>query len=382
MPNQVFPPLSPGTSATTLAAETMIDEGDFPMAMTQSIPQATTQSGVRALGGVRFDWAAALLGALLVGGAYNDAWAHEHGKVDDSFFTLWHGLLYGAMLLVAIFLAATVLLNRRRGYAWRQALPEGYMLSLVGVGIFALGGLGDMVWHMVFGIEADLDALLSPTHLLLGLGWLLIVGGPWRAAWQRQTSSASHWITWLPTLLAMTSMLSVLTFFTVYVNPFVHVLAATTAGQDGAAQGLGVSSFLVQPALLMGVVLLALRRWRLPFGSLALLITLNAALLSILHDTYALLPAALLAGLLGDLLLARAQPAQAHIARVRAFGFALPALLTALYFLTLLLSVGIAWSVHLWVGAVVLAGVVGLLLSYVALPPTVPLEQRGAPYRG
>ena len=123
--------------------------------MTQSMPRTTTQRGERALGGVRFDWAAALLNLLLVGGAYNDAWAHEHGKVDDSFFTLWHGLLYGAMLLVAIFLVATVVRNRRHGYPWQRALPEGYALSLVGVGIFALGGFGDMIWHAVFGIEVE-----------------------------------------------------------------------------------------------------------------------------------------------------------------------------------------------------------------------------------
>jgi hypothetical protein len=45
-----------------------------------------------------------------------------------------------------------------------------------------------------------------------------------------------------------------------------------------------VSAFLIQPALLMGIVLFGLRRWMLPFGMLTLVLLLNTALLSLLHD--------------------------------------------------------------------------------------------------
>ena len=45
--------------------------------------------------------------------------------------------------------------------------PAGYGLGMVGVVGFAAGGGGDMVWHMIFGVEVDLEALLSPSHLLL-----------------------------------------------------------------------------------------------------------------------------------------------------------------------------------------------------------------------
>lgn len=50
--------------------------------------------------------------------------------------------------------------------AGRAAIPAGYSLGLLGVIIFALGGLGDMWWHTVFGIERDVATLLSPTHLM------------------------------------------------------------------------------------------------------------------------------------------------------------------------------------------------------------------------
>jgi hypothetical protein len=55
-----------------------------------------------------FDWAAGMLAAALVGGAYLDGWAHRHEKVDDSFFTPWHGVLYGGYLLSVVFLLVSV----------------------------------------------------------------------------------------------------------------------------------------------------------------------------------------------------------------------------------------------------------------------------------
>ena len=38
-----------------------------------------------------------------------------------------------------------------------------------------------MAWHTAFGIELGNDALLSPSHLMLGLGLFLIVSGPFLA---------------------------------------------------------------------------------------------------------------------------------------------------------------------------------------------------------
>src|SRR5262249_26958983 len=53
---------------------------------------------------------------------------------------------------------------------------------------------------------------------------------------------------------------------------------------------LGLASILLQAALLMGAVLLVVRRWLLPFGALTVLITVSSALMSVLQDRYVLLP--------------------------------------------------------------------------------------------
>jgi hypothetical protein len=280
--------------------------------------------------------------------------------------------MYGAMLTVAIFLLANWVSNLLRGFAWKHALPAGYGLSLLGVLVFALGGVGDMIWHILFGIEAGLEALLSPTHLLLALGWVLIVGGPLRAAWQRSNEPVESWTAALPKFFSLAFTLSAFTFFTVYANPFAHTFAAPGrhAGQGELIQALGAVGVLVQPALLMGLVLLALQRWTLPRGALTLIITLNTALMSVMHDQYLLIVVAALAGVLADLLYHRLQPSAARPIALRVFAFTVPTILYALYFLALLLTVGIWWSIHLWAGAIVLAGIVGLLLSYLVVPPT------------
>jgi hypothetical protein len=102
----------------------------------------------------------ALLAAVFVGGLFLDGWAHTHGKVDQSFFTPWHAVFYAGYAATASALVASILRNRAQGYHWRLSVPEGYELSLLGALIFAVGGVTDLIWHTLFGIEAGVEALL------------------------------------------------------------------------------------------------------------------------------------------------------------------------------------------------------------------------------
>ena len=98
------------------------------------------------------------------------------------------------------------------------------------------------------------------------------------------------------------------------------------------------------------------------------MVVLASLAAAVLKDEYVLLPGALIAGVLGDLLLRRFGAAQRAIG-LRLFAFGLPAAFYALYFATLTLEDGIDWSAHLWAGSIVIAGVVGLALSYLVWPP-------------
>ena len=604
-------------------------------------------------GGVRFDLAMILVSAWLIGGLFVDGWAHFHGMVDDSFFTPWHAVFYSGFMAVALFLGVNQWRNISQGYAFWRALPEGYALSLVGAAIFALGGVGDLIWHTVFGIEVGTEALLSPTHLLLATGMVLISSGPLRAAWRRlPAGQVGGWRALAPMLLSATLLAAVLAFFTAYAHPFIsthatepsvgsnddsggfaelYVMNADGTGQTrltinpdsygwagawspdgsrivvqigavgedrdgqsdlylmnpdgseqtqltnmdgeestpswspdgtqvafvnrtaegadiyvmdadggeptrltntpddefgpvwspdrsqmvysagggngyhlytmqpdgsnptplttegnnwggsfspdgsrlvftstrsgsadiyvmnadgseqtpiltsnefdtsavwspdgsqivfmswrsgngelyavdadciGSAEGcdaqavnltkhsalesdnpawspdgrrilytatassqggdaettmsLGIASVLIQSALLMGLALLIARQWALPFGALTLVFTLSTGLITVLTDQYNLLPAALLGGLIGDVLVQWLRPSETSAGRYQLFGFLLPIIFYVLYFGALQLAQGIGWTIHVWAGAMFLAGVIGLLLS-------------------
>jgi hypothetical protein len=68
-------------------------------------------------------------------------------------------------------------------------------------------------------------------------------------------------------------------------------------------------------------------------------------------------------------LLWRLRPSPDRPLAFRAVAFAVPAIQYLLYVLTVMLWARVVWSVHLWTGAVVIAGGVGWLLSYLALAP-------------
>jgi hypothetical protein len=333
-----------------------------------SLQARATGEGVRPAGGVLFDWAAIAVGGLLVGGFYLDAWAHSHGKTDNTFFTPWHAVLYSGLLVAIVAVAAALAWNHSRGYPWSRALPDGYSPSLLGVALFMLGGLGDLAWHEIFGVELDLDAAFSPTHILLVVAVTLIVTGPLRAAWHRREEARGP-AEWLPILLSLGFTLSVFTVITQWLHPFVQPWAGQGLAQTtGSNEGLAAAGVWVQTGLLMGVVLVALRRWAPPFGSLTLIFTLNALLLSFMRDQYRFVLVALVAGVVADLLVMGLKPSAARPTALHIFALLVPVVLFTLYFLVIIFREGIAWSVHMWTGTVVTAGVVGLLLSYVLVP--------------
>ena len=106
---------------------------------------------------------------------------------------------------------------------------------------------------------------------------------------------------------------------------------------------------------------------------LTLIVTLNAAAMGFLNFfagyPLALVVGAGVAGLLVDAFYARLHPAAIMLIAWRLFAFALPATLYLCYFVALMLPEGIAWSVHLWLGSIMLAGIAGWLLSHLLLPP-------------
>ena len=334
----------------------------------------------------RFDWTMTVLCLVFVGGVYLDAWAHTHGFSDTTFFTPWHAILYSTYVVVALFLLATMTRNVARGADWRRALPPGYGLCMVGVGLWVVGGPTDLLWHQVMGIEASFDALLSPPHLVLTVGLGLIFTGPLRAAWRRAVPRRGL-VEQLPMLLSLSYLLSLLTFAVYFAHPLAYLWAkasrAPAPHETGQAE-LGCVGTLLTAVFFMGVILIALRRQPLPVGAVTVIVGLNSVGMGFLYGLGdGAYPFPQVAGfvvgcLIADGLLAVLRPGPQRPLAAHLFSIGTPIAITGCYFVSLLMTGGIWWSVHLWTGTALTTGGVGWLLSYLALSP-IPSDERWRP---
>lgn len=319
---------------------------------------------------LRFDAIIVGFYALFFFGIFLDAWAHSHGRVDESFFTPWHAAMYGSFTLLVLFVGGTMVRGRRNGQALTRALPRGYETLLIGIGMFGVGGLGDMVWHTLFGVETDIEALFSPSHLLLACGVAMIVGAPLRSAILRaRPAQAIRLWAFLPTLLSMTFLLSVISLMGSPMHPLNMVDVPSRVASDNVLS-MFASGIWVHTALMIGIVLLAMRTWKLPFGALTLLIVINGAFMCIIRDAFWVLPYLAVAALVAEGAVVLLKPSAERPLQFRIAAMVIPVLVLTGFFTAIALNNGIAWSVHLWTGMIASGGFIGLMLSYLVLPIT------------
>jgi hypothetical protein len=325
--------------------------------------------------GAAFDWLVIGASAWLLGGLYWDGWAHGYG-LPDSFWTIWHAAFYSGFGACAAVILGAVARARPNAASWRDAIPAGYAAAVVGVFVFGAGGALDMLWHTIFGIELSTDALLSPSHLTLGTGIALIVSGPFVAATGRNARAGLS--AQLPAVISLTFLLSTFTFFALFAGPYSSMIGSGPRPPDSTLIRALLGMYLFS-ALVVGCALVALRRGTLPVGALTVLLGLNAAAMILMRGhapvdvqlTFILV--AIAAGAIGDLLLWRLRPSDARPLQLHLFAFALPALYLALYLAAVALRFGTGWTVHELTGMVTLCGVVGLLVSFVAVPRLTPI---------
>ncbi len=309
---------------------------------------------------------AVAFGIWMIVGLFLDGWAHDNNK-PESFFTPWHGVLYSgfaAATLAAVLVAAR---SRTSDRPWRETLPAGHGLTLAALAVFAVGAGGDLVWHEAFGVEVGVEALLSPTHLLLLVGGVVALSAPFRAAWAGDDHDLGASLrAFAPTVLALALLTGLVGFFLLYLSPFLNDAAGTRFNRVSDVQHdhpssdvselqqlLGIASILMTSVLFSVPAHLVLRRWRPPAGSFALLFGV-VTLLFVGLDEFSQ-PSLVLAGVAGGLvidLLADRSPAWIAVA-------AGVTLMWLGYFgLYQVAEDGVAWTAPLWTGTAVLAGLV------------------------
>lgn len=329
----------------------------------------------------RDDAITAALGLWLVAGLFVDGRAHLTRPQLETFFTPWHALFYSGYAASAAWLGW---LRWRAHRAGTRALPPGYALGAVGLLVFAAGGLGDLWWHMAFGIEQNRAALLSPLHLLLFLGVTLIVTSPFRAAWLADgpAADAPSLRGFLPPLLALTAATGAAAFMNGYLwgldasDPWTERARRAVPATSPLVHDLDLAQVLATTVLLLAPLLLILRRWRPPFGSMTVLLTAVAAPM---HDLTGVLlrypertASVLATGLIADTLVRLVRPWPNRPGAVRLFAATVPLSLWGLHFLAVYLRVGQLWRTELWAGVTVMASLSGLALSLLTVPPPTP----------
>lgn len=328
------------------------------MATTTAAPATTTG---RPVSTTRRDLVAALATLWLTGGLYLDGWAHTHVPELETFFTPWHGVLYSGYAALALTLVPAVLWRGRPAGPMRDWVPAGYGLGLLGAVLFAVGGAIDMAWHTLLGVEVDLEALLSPPHLLLLTAGMLMITTPLRAAAARHAAPSLAGD--LPVLLCMASAVGLAAFFLDYLSPFIDAPAAFDAFGNG--QAFGLAQYLTFSTLVVAAALVAWTRLgRVPVGLVTVVVAAASIPNGVFNDFEHLAAQVwpLAGAVVADAAVQWVAARHPHLTPV-AIGALIPPLVWVTHLIGVQTSLGVAWTVELWAGVVVLTTLAGAVLG-------------------
>jgi hypothetical protein len=348
--------------------------GDIPLRVETNFASASRQPARSLL----YDWSMAIVSLWLSGGILIDAWYHFHSTV-ETFFEPAHGLLYAGLLASYVFTAIAVAIYRRRGFPLKQALPPGYELTVIGLIVTLAGGVSDMIKHSLLGFEQGFDALVSPTHLLIGAGMFLIITGPIRSAFVSDAKPKSL-IGQLPMLLALASMMELLHWGTQFIflsgaERINAPLPPSSSMHDTLTlitlqyykQGIGLTAVIVQSLLIAAFSLYTVRRIRVATGGLVVLLVMGNVFIGGAHSNtpaqfWGVILASIAAGALGECF--KLGPAVASPCRWDGFAFTVPAVYWAVLLFILAVAMGgLWWTPDVIAGSVLFAGFSGLFIN-------------------
>jgi hypothetical protein len=304
-------------------------------------------------------------GTVLLLGLFTDGWAHTASEGDlESFLTPWHGVVGLGLLISGVVVLRTIGIRRSPGSRALDSIPQGWGLALAGVLGFSAGFVGDGVWHTIFGIESDIDALLSPTHLLMAASMLAVFTTPLRAR-----SGLDGRVTTSVTF----STLGV-AFFSLWGWSLTWGLSGTgvptTRPTAQLAQAAGLAGPLLVTAILLGGATVLLRRGRPAPGALTAVVLLAPVAINGVNEFETV-----------QLLLPFVLGAVALELAVHRFGDVLPswgpgvvwALVTwPAYWLLAVDAWGAGWEVELYPGSVLLCIALAGAIGYRSEPSNPP----------
>jgi hypothetical protein len=326
-----------------------------------------------------------------IAGGYTDMWAHAHIAELETFFTPWHGVFFSGFFATAALFVGTAWSNHRKGYPWERSLPRVYVVALCGILGFQVGGMADMIWHILFGIEKNLAIIISPPHVIIAVSAMTVTMSICRIMWSRDGRPEGTPTYILVMLLAYVCL--AFNYMLDYFNPFAFPYMMRSFAESKLyypqigevrvnellSEILGFANVMLFTAFFMGMLLMSIRYWRPPFGAFTVVFFLNTLAITLAYGRhYWFILAGTLAGLVADVVYKSVVPRfpAAHLG-VRLFAFIVPVVLFSGYALTIVLTDDTLWSKEMWGGTILLSGLVGVLQSYLMAPPLIaPPEHR------
>lgn len=219
------------------------------------------------------DLITAALSAWFFGGLLLDVNAHARHWV-EGFFTWWHLAFYSGFLATAAWIAyLAIRAHRGDGRTGLSAIPHGYGAAVIGVPLFIVSGLADMLWHELLGVEETLDVLFSPSHLGLAVGGILMVLSPWLSAWRRsvlevEPEPVRPHVRFAAPALSLGYAVGALVLFLSYLVAFANLPDEVAGALHGPADfaSFPVAGIVFTTVFVMAVVLLVTGRFAIPIG--------------------------------------------------------------------------------------------------------------------
>ena len=128
---------------------------------------------------------------------------------------------------------------------------------------------------------------------------------------------------------------------------------------------LALAALMVWSIVLTGLMVASLRRASLPPAGITLALVIAALPAAVAGDEIRIVAAAVVTGVVGDVVVWFLRPGPTRPRAAWLFGLILPATWTAAYLVAVSTTTGLGLSLHVAAGAVVMAGVLGLLTSFV-----------------
>ncbi len=192
-------------------------------------------------------------------GTWIDSSAHIYLSQEiESFFTPWHAVLYSGYAFSVV--SAAYVKNSVKDYR--------VDVGILGAVIFGIGGGLDVLWHTFLGIEQGVEPLVSPSHLMLFLGAFLMLAYVFASRPKIESLDT-------PAVITVGASLSLITFITQFLHPYLNVGEFFWYGIEELAAG----SLFFQ-ALLAGIFFVFIIRFQPTKNQIFIMYTISFVYLS------------------------------------------------------------------------------------------------------